>query len=133
MVAVLWIIAVLSNVTAVQRIVYTYVELKRGWSTIFTSPDDKREEGEGGGPSGGSAVSAVAFAVAGGQSRRMGRDKALLPGQDRPPRPRARAPAGGGEGRPHPLRRRNAVLERECRSRRTRFAMSARSPVCSPA
>jgi CDP-diacylglycerol--glycerol-3-phosphate 3-phosphatidyltransferase len=31
MVAVLWIIAVLSNVTAVQRVVYTYVELKRGW------------------------------------------------------------------------------------------------------
>jgi CDP-diacylglycerol---glycerol-3-phosphate 3-phosphatidyltransferase len=32
MVAVLWIIAVLSNVTAVQRVVYTYVELKRGWA-----------------------------------------------------------------------------------------------------
>jgi CDP-diacylglycerol---glycerol-3-phosphate 3-phosphatidyltransferase len=31
MVAVLWIIAVLSNVTAVQRVVYTYVELKKGW------------------------------------------------------------------------------------------------------
>lgn len=28
---VLWIIAVLSNVTALQRIVYAYVELKRGW------------------------------------------------------------------------------------------------------
>jgi CDP-diacylglycerol---glycerol-3-phosphate 3-phosphatidyltransferase len=32
MTAVLWIIAVLSNVTALQRIVYTYVELKRGWT-----------------------------------------------------------------------------------------------------
>ena len=31
MAAVLWIIAVLSNITAVQRVVYTYVELKRGW------------------------------------------------------------------------------------------------------
>jgi CDP-diacylglycerol--glycerol-3-phosphate 3-phosphatidyltransferase len=31
MVAALWIIAVLSNVTALQRIVYTYVELKKGW------------------------------------------------------------------------------------------------------
>jgi len=30
MVAVLWIIAVLSNVTAVQRVVYTYAELKKG-------------------------------------------------------------------------------------------------------
>lgn len=45
MVAVLWIIAVLSNVTAVQRVVYTYVELKRGWSTSFTSPDERREDG----------------------------------------------------------------------------------------
>ena len=44
MVAVLWIIAILSNVTAIQRVVYTYVELKRGWSTIFTSPHDRREE-----------------------------------------------------------------------------------------
>jgi CDP-diacylglycerol--glycerol-3-phosphate 3-phosphatidyltransferase len=32
MVAVLWIIAVLSNITALQRIIYTYVELKRGWA-----------------------------------------------------------------------------------------------------
>jgi CDP-diacylglycerol--glycerol-3-phosphate 3-phosphatidyltransferase len=31
MAAVLWIVAVLSNITAVQRVVYTYVELKRGW------------------------------------------------------------------------------------------------------
>ena len=44
MVAVLWIIAILSNITAIQRVVYTYVELKRGWSTIFTSPQDRREE-----------------------------------------------------------------------------------------
>jgi CDP-diacylglycerol---glycerol-3-phosphate 3-phosphatidyltransferase len=41
MVAVLWVIAVLSNVTAIQRIVYTYVELKRGWSTVFMPPDEK--------------------------------------------------------------------------------------------
>ena len=32
MVGALWIIAVLSNVTALQRVVYTYVELKRGWT-----------------------------------------------------------------------------------------------------
>jgi CDP-diacylglycerol---glycerol-3-phosphate 3-phosphatidyltransferase len=44
MVAVLWIVAVLSNVTAVQRIVYTYVELKRGWSTVFTRLDGRRED-----------------------------------------------------------------------------------------
>ena len=31
MAAVLWITAVLSNITAIQRVVYTYVELKRGW------------------------------------------------------------------------------------------------------
>jgi CDP-diacylglycerol--glycerol-3-phosphate 3-phosphatidyltransferase len=31
MTPVLWIIAVLSNLTAVQRVVYAYVELKRGW------------------------------------------------------------------------------------------------------
>jgi CDP-diacylglycerol--glycerol-3-phosphate 3-phosphatidyltransferase len=44
MVAVLWIVAILSNVTAIQRVVYTYVELKRGWSTFFTSPDGRDEE-----------------------------------------------------------------------------------------
>jgi len=44
MVAVLWVIAILSNVTAIQRVVYTYVELKRGWSTFFTSPDGRRDE-----------------------------------------------------------------------------------------
>jgi CDP-diacylglycerol--glycerol-3-phosphate 3-phosphatidyltransferase len=44
MVAVLWVIAILSNVTAIQRVVYTYVELKRGWSTFFTSPDGRGEE-----------------------------------------------------------------------------------------
>jgi CDP-diacylglycerol--glycerol-3-phosphate 3-phosphatidyltransferase len=32
MVAALWIIAVLSNVTAIQRVVFTYFELKRGWA-----------------------------------------------------------------------------------------------------
>lgn len=37
MVAVLWVIAVLSNVTAIQRVVYTYVGLKRGW--IFTGDE----------------------------------------------------------------------------------------------
>jgi CDP-diacylglycerol--glycerol-3-phosphate 3-phosphatidyltransferase len=31
MVPALWIIAVLANLTAIQRVVYTYVELKRGW------------------------------------------------------------------------------------------------------
>ncbi len=31
MAAVLWVIAVVSNVTALQRVVYTYVELKKGW------------------------------------------------------------------------------------------------------
>jgi CDP-diacylglycerol--glycerol-3-phosphate 3-phosphatidyltransferase len=33
MAAVLWIIAVLSNLTAIQRVVYTYVELRKGWTT----------------------------------------------------------------------------------------------------
>jgi CDP-diacylglycerol--glycerol-3-phosphate 3-phosphatidyltransferase len=32
MVGALWIIAALSNVTALQRVVFTYVELKKGWS-----------------------------------------------------------------------------------------------------
>jgi CDP-diacylglycerol--glycerol-3-phosphate 3-phosphatidyltransferase len=45
MVAVLWIIAILSNVTAIQRVVYTYVELKRGWSNVFMPLGDKREDG----------------------------------------------------------------------------------------
>jgi CDP-diacylglycerol--glycerol-3-phosphate 3-phosphatidyltransferase len=44
MVAVLWIIAILSNVTAVQRVVYTYVELKRGWSNVFMPLGEKRED-----------------------------------------------------------------------------------------
>ena len=44
MVAVLWVIAILSNVTAIQRIVYTYVELKRGWSNVFMPLGDKRED-----------------------------------------------------------------------------------------
>jgi len=42
MVAALWIIAVLSNVTAVQRVVYTYVELRRGWSNVFTPSESRR-------------------------------------------------------------------------------------------
>jgi hypothetical protein len=45
MVAVLWIIAVLSNITAIQRVIYTYVELKRGWSNVFTSRDSRRDDG----------------------------------------------------------------------------------------
>jgi CDP-diacylglycerol--glycerol-3-phosphate 3-phosphatidyltransferase len=32
MVAVLWVIAIFSNLTAIQRVIYTYVELKRGWA-----------------------------------------------------------------------------------------------------
>jgi CDP-diacylglycerol--glycerol-3-phosphate 3-phosphatidyltransferase len=44
MVAVLWVIAILSNLTAIQRIVYTYVELKRGWSNVFTPLGDRRED-----------------------------------------------------------------------------------------
>jgi CDP-diacylglycerol--glycerol-3-phosphate 3-phosphatidyltransferase len=32
MVAVLWVIAIFSNLTAIQRVVFTYVELKRGWA-----------------------------------------------------------------------------------------------------
>jgi phosphatidylglycerophosphate synthase len=39
MAAALWLIAVLSNVTAVQRVVYTYVELKKGWSR--TAPPEQ--------------------------------------------------------------------------------------------
>lgn len=34
MVAVLWVIAVLANITAIQRVVFTYVELKRGWRRV---------------------------------------------------------------------------------------------------
>ncbi len=41
MVATLWIVAVLANITAIQRIVYTYVELKRGWKNVFTPPEDR--------------------------------------------------------------------------------------------
>lgn len=33
MAAVLWIIAILGNVTAIQRVVYTYFELRHGWRT----------------------------------------------------------------------------------------------------
>jgi len=39
MVAALWIIAVLSNVTAIQRVVYTYFELKKGWTRAETGGD----------------------------------------------------------------------------------------------
>jgi CDP-diacylglycerol--glycerol-3-phosphate 3-phosphatidyltransferase len=44
MVAVLWIIAVLANVTAIQRVVYTYVELRRGWRNIFGSRGREEDE-----------------------------------------------------------------------------------------
>jgi CDP-diacylglycerol--glycerol-3-phosphate 3-phosphatidyltransferase len=44
MVAVLWIIAVLSNITAIQRVVYTYVELKRGWGNISKPREDRKED-----------------------------------------------------------------------------------------
>ncbi len=38
MVAVLWVIAVLANVTAIQRVVYTYFELKGGWKRAGDQP-----------------------------------------------------------------------------------------------
>jgi len=41
MVAVLWIIAIFSNLTALQRVVYTYVGLKRGW---ILTPDSETEQ-----------------------------------------------------------------------------------------
>ena len=44
MVAVLWIIALLANITAIQRVVYTYVELKRGWSNILAPRRDRKED-----------------------------------------------------------------------------------------
>jgi CDP-diacylglycerol--glycerol-3-phosphate 3-phosphatidyltransferase len=44
MAAVLWVIAILSNLTAVQRVVYTYVELKRGWG----APDPESGPGREG-------------------------------------------------------------------------------------
>jgi len=44
MVAVLWLIAILSNITAIQRVVYTYGELKRGWGTLPAPPGDKPED-----------------------------------------------------------------------------------------
>jgi len=44
MVAVLWIIAILANITAIQRVVYTYVELKRGWRDGLTPGDPPPEE-----------------------------------------------------------------------------------------
>ncbi|HEX6737471.1 MAG TPA: CDP-alcohol phosphatidyltransferase family protein [Vicinamibacteria bacterium] len=46
MVAVLWVIAVLSNLSAVQRVVYTYVELKRGWARV---PAEEPASSEGSG------------------------------------------------------------------------------------
>jgi len=43
MTAALWIIAVFSNVTAVQRVVYTYVELKKGWARQKEAPPSGEE------------------------------------------------------------------------------------------
>ncbi len=42
MVAVLWVIAILSNITALQRVIYTYVELKRGWGPRDDEPGEPR-------------------------------------------------------------------------------------------
>jgi CDP-diacylglycerol--glycerol-3-phosphate 3-phosphatidyltransferase len=39
MAAALWIIAILANATAIQRVVYTYVELKKGWTRV---PEETR-------------------------------------------------------------------------------------------
>ena len=50
MVAVLWIIAVLSNLAAVQRVVYTYVELKRGWTRLRAAEDPAPAAEPGGAP-----------------------------------------------------------------------------------
>ena len=44
MVAALWIIAVLSNITAIQRVIYTYVELKRGWGNLFSLGAERKED-----------------------------------------------------------------------------------------
>ena len=44
MVAVLWIIAVLANITAIQRVIYTYVELKRGWGNLFSPRAERKDE-----------------------------------------------------------------------------------------
>jgi CDP-diacylglycerol--glycerol-3-phosphate 3-phosphatidyltransferase len=44
MVAVLWIIAVLSNITAIQRVIYAYVELKRGWSNILAPRESRKDD-----------------------------------------------------------------------------------------
>jgi CDP-diacylglycerol--glycerol-3-phosphate 3-phosphatidyltransferase len=44
MVAVLWIIAVLSNITAIQRVIFAYVELKRGWSNILTPRESRKDD-----------------------------------------------------------------------------------------
>jgi CDP-diacylglycerol--glycerol-3-phosphate 3-phosphatidyltransferase len=46
MTAVLWVIAVLSNITAIQRIVYTYGQLKHGWGGV--RPDPVPQEAETG-------------------------------------------------------------------------------------
>ncbi len=41
MVGTLWVIAILSNLTALQRVVYTYVELKQGWPRDSDVPDEE--------------------------------------------------------------------------------------------
>lgn len=49
MVAALWIIAILANITAIQRVVYTYVELKRGWAGVLAPRAEPEPEPEGDG------------------------------------------------------------------------------------
>ena len=50
----LWIIAVLANLTAIQRVVYTYVELKKGWAREPRRPIRER---------GGPAVTEVSHSI----------------------------------------------------------------------
>ena len=44
MVAALWIIAILANITAIQRVIYTYVELKRGWGNLFSPRVERKDD-----------------------------------------------------------------------------------------
>ncbi len=44
MVAALWIIAVLANITAIQRVIYTYGELRRGWGTLFAPRPEPKDD-----------------------------------------------------------------------------------------
>jgi CDP-diacylglycerol--glycerol-3-phosphate 3-phosphatidyltransferase len=40
---VLWMIAILANITAIQRVVFTYVELKRGWPRVGSEESNSDE------------------------------------------------------------------------------------------